>query len=115
VNRPPGYERYATFQPTFLYEIIWNLSLAAFLVWLGNHRKIKAPGLFALYVAGYSAFRMFEETLRIDYSTHILGMRLNFFVATILCIAGLTWFVRIQGGLRKRGAEPESRVAAQRR
>ena len=103
VNRPPGYERYATFHPTFLYEIIWNLSLAGFLVWLGRRRQIKAPGLFALYVAGYSAFRMFEETLRIDYSNHILGLRLNFFVAMLLCIAGLVWFVGIQRGCHLRG------------
>jgi prolipoprotein diacylglyceryl transferase len=95
-HRPPGYERFATFQPTFLYEIIWNLSFAAFLVWLGHHRKIKPPGLLALYVAGYSAFRIFEETLRIDYSNHILGMRLNFWIASLLCLAGLLWFVAIQ-------------------
>ena len=49
-HRPEGYLHYATFQPTFLYEIIWNLALAAFLVWLGHHRKIRPPGLFALYV-----------------------------------------------------------------
>ena len=96
VHRPVGYLQHATFQPTFLYEIIWNLSLAAFLVWLGHHRKIRAPGLFALYVAGYSGFRIFEETLRIDPAHHILGERLNFWVALILCIAGLVWFVAIQ-------------------
>jgi prolipoprotein diacylglyceryl transferase len=101
-HRPPGYEQYATFQPTFLYEIIWNLSLAGFLVWLGHTRRVKPPGLFALYVAGYSAFRMFEETLRIDYSNHILGLRLNFFVAMALCIGGLVWFVAIQRGWRLR-------------
>ena len=101
-HRPPGFEHYATFQPTFLYEIIWNLSLAGFLVWLGHHRKIRPPGLFALYVAGYSALRVFEETLRIDYSNRILGERLNFWVASILCIAGLLWFVAIQRGWRLR-------------
>jgi prolipoprotein diacylglyceryltransferase len=74
------------------------LSLAAFLVWLGHHRKVRHPGLFALYVAGYSGFRMFEESLRIDYSHHILGLRLNFFVALVLCVAGLLWFVHIQWG-----------------
>jgi prolipoprotein diacylglyceryl transferase len=95
-HRPPGYAHFATFQPTFLYEIIWNLSLAGFLVWLGHHRRIRPPGLFALYVAGYSGFRIFEETLRVDYSNHIFGLRLNFFVATVLCIAGLVWFVAIQ-------------------
>ncbi len=112
-HRPPGYTQYATFQPTFLYEIVWNLSLAAFLVWLGHHRKIKAPGLFPLYVAGYSAFRMFEEQLRIDYSNHILGMRLNFWIALALFLTGLIWFARIQWGwprLRRRSLAPvESR------
>ena len=50
-------------------------------MWLGHHRRIRPPGLFALYVAGYSGFRIFEETLRVDYSNHIFGLRLNFFVA----------------------------------
>ena len=102
-HRPPGYARFPTFQPTFLYEIIWNLSLAGLLIWLGHKRRIRAPGIFALYVAGYSAFRMFEETLRIDYSNHILGMRLNFWIATLLFVGGLTWFVAIQRGWTLRG------------
>jgi prolipoprotein diacylglyceryl transferase len=90
------YQHYATFQPTFLYEIIWNLLLAATLVWLGHHRRIKPPGLFALYVAGYSFARIWEELLRIDPAHRILGMRLNFWVASALFIAGIAWFVRIQ-------------------
>jgi len=102
-HRPPHFLQYATFQPTFLYEIVWNLSLASFLVWLGHHRRVKPPGLFALYVAGYSGFRIFEETLRIDYSEHILGMRLNFWIALIGTLAGLTWFAVIQ--LRGRAFE----------
>jgi prolipoprotein diacylglyceryl transferase len=94
--RPPHYTQFATFQPSFLYELIWNLSFASFLVWLGHHRKIRAPGLFALFVAGYSGYRIFEETIRIDYSNYILGMRLNFWIASIGFISGATWFVRIQ-------------------
>ena len=42
-------------------------------VWLIRHRQIRAPGLFALYVTGYSGFRIFEELLRVDPSHHILG------------------------------------------
>jgi prolipoprotein diacylglyceryl transferase len=102
-HRPPGFLAYATFQPTFLYEIIWNLCLAGVLIWLGQTRRVRPPGVFALYVAGYSAFRIFEETLRIDYSNHVLGLRLNFFVALILCLAGLLWFVAIQRGWRGLG------------
>jgi prolipoprotein diacylglyceryl transferase len=95
-HRPAGYLAYATFQPTFLYELIWDLALAAALVWLGHHRKIKPWGLFALYVAGYSAFRIFEESVRIDSSEHFLGLRLNFYVATVMTIFGLAWFWRAQ-------------------
>jgi prolipoprotein diacylglyceryl transferase len=108
-HRPPGYLNHATFQPTFLYEIIWMLLLAAFLVWLGNHRKIKPPGLFALYVAGYSAWRLIDEQLRIDYSKHILGERLNFWVALVLCLAGLAWFVAAQRGVTIKGLRSKLR------
>ena len=95
-HRPAGYGQYATFQPTFLYELIFDLALAAALVWLGHHKAIRPPGLFALYVAGYSAYRIFEETLRIDSSEHFLGLRLNFYVAGALTVAGIAWFARTQ-------------------
>ena len=85
---PAGDLRYGTFQPSFLYEMIFDLALAALLVWLGHHRRIRPQGLFALYVAGYSAYRIFEETIRIDSSAHLLGMRLNFFIAVVLTVAG---------------------------
>jgi prolipoprotein diacylglyceryl transferase len=97
-HRPAGYEQFATFHPTFLYELIWNLALAAALVWLGHHRRIRAPGLFALYIAGYSLARIGEELMRVDPAQHIFGLRLNFYVATALFLAGLAWFVRIQHG-----------------
>jgi prolipoprotein diacylglyceryl transferase len=94
--RPPGYAAFAFFQPTFLYELIWDVALALALIWLGHHRRIVPPGLFALYVAGYSAFRIFEESLRVDSSKYFLGLRLNMYVAIVLTIVGLAWFARIQ-------------------
>ncbi len=100
-HRPAGYAQYATFQPTFLYELTWDLALAGFLVWLGHHRKIRPPGLFALYVTGYSAFRIFEESLRVDPSHYILGQRLNFWLAILLTLVGAGWFVWTQ----RRGAD----------
>jgi prolipoprotein diacylglyceryl transferase len=108
-HRPGGYERFATFQPTFLYELLWNLALAGALAWLGRRRAIRAPGLFALYVAGYSLARVGEELLRVDPAHRILGLRLNFYVAALLLLAGLAWFARIQWGrgpraLRRGGA-----------
>ncbi len=95
-HRPVGYLAYSTFQPTFLYELIWDLALAGALVWIIRHKAIRAPGIFALYVTGYSAFRIFEETLRVDPAHHILGERLNFWVACVLTIVGAAWFAYTQ-------------------
>ena len=95
-HRPSGYADFATFHPTFLYELVWNLALAGALVWLGRRGRVHPPGLFALYVAGYSGFRIFEELLRVDPAHRILGLRLNFFVASALFTLGLLWFTRTQ-------------------
>jgi prolipoprotein diacylglyceryl transferase len=101
-HRPDGYTSFTTFQPTFLYELVFNLALAGVLVWLGHRRRVAPGGLFALYVAGYSAFRIFEELLRVDPAHHLLGLRLNFYVAGILTVVAVTWFVRLQGWGRRR-------------
>jgi prolipoprotein diacylglyceryl transferase len=111
-NRPAQYANDPTFHPTFLYEIIWNLSLAWFLVWLGDRREIRPPGLFALYVAGYSAFRIFEELLRVDPAHHFLGVRLNLFVAVFGTVAGLLWFVVSQRRQVKTASRDASRASA---
>ncbi|HWC84373.1 MAG TPA: prolipoprotein diacylglyceryl transferase [Pseudonocardiaceae bacterium] len=99
--RPAGFTQYSTFQPTFLYELIFDLCWAGLLIWLADQRKVRPPGIFALYVFGYSAFRIFEESLRVDSSEHFLGLRLNFFVASALAIVGLVWFYLTQRGAHR--------------
>src|SRR5262249_42950625 len=53
-HRMASYTHYATFQPSFLYELIFDLALAAALVWLDHHQNIRPPDLLALYVTDYS-------------------------------------------------------------
>jgi prolipoprotein diacylglyceryltransferase len=88
--------------------MIFDLALAALLVWLGHHRPIKPQGLFALYVAGYSGYRIFEETIRTDSSAYFLGLRLNFFIAITLTAAGLAWFILVQ---RREGQGQEQELS----
>ena len=45
---------------------------------------------------GYSAYRIFEESLRIDSSVHIFGLRLNMYIASVLTVFGAVWFYRTQ-------------------
>ena len=63
------------YQPTFLYELIWDLAGVALLLWLDKRYTFRPPALFALYVAYYCFGRFFEELLRIDPSHHFLGLR----------------------------------------
>jgi hypothetical protein len=51
---------------------------------------------------GYSAFRIFEESLRVDPSQHFLGLRLNMYVAIGLTVVGAVWFYLIQRRGRRR-------------
>jgi prolipoprotein diacylglyceryl transferase len=96
VNRPDRYVDSATFHPTFLYEMTWDIGFGLLLIWIGRRFRVRPPGLFALYVAGYSFARIFEELLRVDPSHRFLGQRVNFFVAIALTLAGLVWFVLTQ-------------------
>jgi len=88
-KRPVGYLQYETFHPTFLYEAIWCLLVAALLIWLTT--KLRAGQGFALYVALYCLGRFAIESIRIDDANTILGLRVNLWTAMILgviaCIA----------------------------
>ena len=93
-KRPPGFEGYGTFHPTFLYESLWCVAVAiALIVWERHH--IMVPGsTFAGYIFLYCIGRAYCEELRIDPAHLILGMRLNFWVALILgAAAGLRLLV----------------------
>ena len=104
LHRPLGYESYATFHPTFLYELLWDFGGVAVLLLVDRRYKIRAPALFALYVSIYTAFRTFEETLRIDPSHHFLGMRVNFWVSLTVFVISTAFFVwwQLLGGRRPR-------------
>ncbi len=95
--RPPGYEKYLTFAPTFLYESLWCLGLGFLLFWL-----VKEPGkysfssgkVFWIYIFGYTLFRTFLETLRIDPGIMLGGMRLNFWVSGAICLISAKLLVK---------------------
>ena len=93
VNRPSQYAGAETFHPLFLYESIWNLLGVGVLLLVGRRFRIRPPGLFALYVAWYTAFRAYEETLRVDPSHHYLGQRLNFWVSIALFALAVVAFI----------------------
>ncbi len=91
--RPVGFEQYSTFHPTFLYESLWCLCIATFL--LSLRRKLPSGSLFILYITLYSAGRFFIEGLRIDEAHTFVGLRLNQYVALITTLCGTAAFMRL--------------------
>jgi prolipoprotein diacylglyceryl transferase len=94
-NRPPGYEQYATFQPTFLYESIWDLAAFGFVIWADRRFKLGHGRVMALYVMAYTAGRGWIEMLRIDdvEYQHVLGLRLNVWTSIVLFVLASIYFV----------------------
>ena len=92
-HRVDGYSRFATFQPTFLYEFVWDVVGVGVLLWIDRRFTLRRPALFALYVAWYTTFRTFEEVLRIDPSNHFLHMRVNFWVSLGVWLLSVGFFV----------------------
>jgi prolipoprotein diacylglyceryl transferase len=92
-RRPDEYIFDETFHPTFLYEALWNLGAAVVLLLLDRRFRFRPPALFALYIALYTAFRFYLETLRIDPSEEFLGLRVNAWVAAVLFVASVLFFV----------------------
>ena len=88
-NRVAGYEGYATFHPTFLYESLANLALFGVLIWLGRRGKLREGSLFFVYLAGYGAIRFLVELLRTDTTFRLLGLSRNNWVAALVCLGGI--------------------------
>ena len=91
--RPAGYTQFATFHPTFLYEMLWNLAAAVLLVWLDRRFRLGHGKVFALYVMLYCAGRFWIEALRIDTVNEIGGFRLNNYTALIGFVVALVWLI----------------------
>ncbi|MEY3561994.1 MAG: hypothetical protein RL068_1146, partial [Actinomycetota bacterium] len=74
---PSGLPEGLTFHPTFAYEMLWNLLAAGLLIYLGNRLQLQWGKQIALYLVFYSFGRLWIESIRIDPSEIILGLRVN--------------------------------------
>jgi prolipoprotein diacylglyceryl transferase len=85
------------FHPTFLYEAVFCVLLAALLIWLDRRHDFRPGQIFALYVAGYPVGRGVIEFMRTDDANHILGLRVNSWVSILVFLLGVflyVWFGR---------------------
>jgi len=94
-HRPPGYFQYSTFQPTFLYECLWDLGAFGFVIWADRRFRLGHGRVMALYVMAYTLGRGWIEMLRIDdvELKDVGGLRFNVWTSIVLFVAAAVYFV----------------------
>ena len=94
----------AVVQPTFLYELIWNVLVFVALIYIDRRFRLGHGRLFAVYVAAYCIGRFCVELLRDDTATHIAGIRINSFTSTFVFIGAVVYIMAAPKGRE----DPES-------
>ncbi|MET8698820.1 prolipoprotein diacylglyceryl transferase [Kitasatospora sp. NPDC058032] len=94
--------------PTFLYESLWCVGVALLVIWADKRFTLGHGRAFALYVAGYTAGRFWTEWLRVDEAHHILGLRLNDWVAILVFLGAVAYFVVV--GKKRPGREDPASI-----
>jgi prolipoprotein diacylglyceryl transferase len=92
-HRITGYQQYATYHPTFLYELLWCLLGAGVLVVVERLFRLGRGKLFAAYIVWYTLGRFWIEGLRIDTVNTFGGFRLNSYTSLIVFVAGIVLLV----------------------
>ncbi|MGH3321634.1 MAG: prolipoprotein diacylglyceryl transferase [Streptosporangiaceae bacterium] len=105
-NRPVATPDVATYHPTFLYESLWDVGVAVFVIWADRRFRLGHGRAAAIYAAAYTAGRGWVEALRVDFAHHFLGLRLNDWTSILVFCGALAylWLTRHKG--REESVEP---------
>ncbi|HWW53887.1 MAG TPA: prolipoprotein diacylglyceryl transferase [Acidimicrobiales bacterium] len=93
-HRPLQYAQYKTFQPTFLYECLWDLAVVGVVLLVERRARLRKGYLFAVYVATYTFGRFWIESLRIDFAHKFFGLRLNDWTSIIVFVVAVGFIIR---------------------
>ncbi|WP_175955617.1 prolipoprotein diacylglyceryl transferase [Schaalia sp. Marseille-Q2122] len=112
---PPGYESGTLFHPTFLYESLWNVTMAIIIVILDRRLKFRSGQVFTLYLMAYGTGRIIMETMRLDEAHEYLGIRLNAWTSIFAILLACVLFVYFQRREQPTTLTAEEREHAERR
>ncbi|MDR2508972.1 MAG: prolipoprotein diacylglyceryl transferase [Candidatus Ancillula sp.] len=87
------YQAVTFYHPTFLYEMLWNLIVFSVLLVIFRKTLFESKVVIPAYLALYTFGRVFIETLRIDNSEYILGVRVNIWFAITLLVVSAVWLI----------------------
>lgn len=82
-----------TFQPTFLFESLWVLVVAAVIIVADRRHRFARGQVFALYLVGYTLGRFVIELVRTDPAEMIFGQRVNVWVCLAIFAFGVVMYL----------------------
>jgi prolipoprotein diacylglyceryltransferase len=74
-HRVPGYENYATFQPAFAYQSLWDVAVGVGVMVAARRLALSGGRTFMLFAAAYAVGGYWVESVRIGPLPHALGLR----------------------------------------
>jgi len=106
---PPGLPDGTLFHPTFLYEVVWNSLGVLVILFIERALRLQWGKTLAVYLIWYGLGRTVFESIRIDPSEYVLGLRVNVWAAILAILIGIA-IIAIQSR-RHPGTEPSPYVA----
>ena len=101
---PAGLPEGTLFHPTFLYEIVWNLIGVAVILFVERRFNMRWGKAFGVYLIWYGIGRAFLESIRVDPSELIFGIRSNVWASFAAIAIGIV--IIIVQTRRHPGLEP---------
>ncbi|MGK0741485.1 prolipoprotein diacylglyceryl transferase [Leucobacter sp. Z1108] len=86
---PIGLPEGTLFHPTFLYEIVWNILGVIVLLLIERRLRPRWGTFFGMYLIWYGIGRAVIESMRVDPSLIILGLRTNVLAALLAALLGV--------------------------
>jgi prolipoprotein diacylglyceryl transferase len=93
LSHPSWMDKNVVFQPTFLYESLWDLGVVAVVLLVDRKHRLRRGKLFPLYVGLYFLGRAWVEELRSDEAAKVFGVRWNFILAIVMVVVSVIWIL----------------------
>jgi prolipoprotein diacylglyceryltransferase len=97
-HRAPGLENFATFQPVFAYQALWDVAVGIGLIYVAHRFGLTGGQVSALACAAYAAGGFMLFWLDIGHSPALLGLPATSLGNAVLLIAAGTCLVRMKRG-----------------
>jgi len=101
-HRVSGFQAFATFQPLFLYESLFDVLIAVALAVVIRRYDLSGGQAFALYAGLWAVGSATIESLRIDYSSRMFGLRTNMVAMAVVLILACSYLINLRRRRRLR-------------